>query len=871
MLKSTQVKPMSAPSGISGLVRQYVPQEGHWDEALLPSGFPRRHWRQLAVALGRMGFRQLSSHWRTGQHLIQANGITYNVYGDPQGKERPWLMDPIPLIVDEGEWAHIERAIIQRATLLNQMLADLYGPQKLIHSRKIPAAMLFANPNFLRPCFGMKPPGGVYIHSYAADLGRAPDGSWWVIADRTQAPSGVGYALENRLVSARTLPSVFNVCQVRQLNRFFEVQREALLNLAPQQAKNSRRSPRVVLLTPGPHNETYFEQSFLARHWGFPLVEGADLIARDNQVFLKTLAGLEPIDLILRRVDDGFCDPLELRGESLLGVPGLLQAVRAGNIVIANALGSGLLETPAHMAFLPGLCRDLLGEPLQMPSVATWWCGQEAPLRYVLDHLEQVVIKPAFPRFGKKVEFPALLDKAARADLARRIRANPGQFVAQEQVQLSTAPVRTEYGVAPRHVVLRVFAAWDGESYSVLPGGLTRVSTADKSLVVSMQQGGGSKDTWVIGAEKTDDRNTREDQSDAARKAAAAESAVPPRGPGELPSRAADNLFWLGRYTERVEDNVRLVRTLLPGLSGEADFGRTASLETVAELLSNMGYLSEEFPSSSLAQQRWQLHRLLTGMVYNPSRSTGIGWNLKQIRRVAWPLKERLSQDTWRVLQQLDLEFSGTWTPASSDQTFVAEMNLMDRAVVSLSAFAGLLMENTTRGYGWRFLEIGRRLERALQMAHLLDAALARTELKGDGSEIESCLEVLLQIADSSITYRTRHLTDVRTDHVLELLLADEANPRSVAFQLVELLEQIEHLPGRDTDESASPEQRLITKALGLVRQAWMSDLAKRDEEGKLNQLGELSQQLRATLFDFSDALTARYLSHLSQSRLHPV
>jgi uncharacterized alpha-E superfamily protein len=391
----------------------------------------------------------------------------------------------------------------------------------------------------------------------------------------------------------------------------------------------------------------------------------------------------------------------------------------------------------------------------------------------------------------------------------------------------------------------------------MLPGGLTRVSTADKSLVVSMQQGGGSKDTWVLGTEKEEETA----------KTFAAESAVVPRGTGELPSRAADNLFWLGRYAERVEDNVRLVRTLLPGLSGEADFGRTASLETVTQLLANMGYLAEEFPSSSLAQQRWQLQRLLTGMVYNPARTTGIGWNLKQIRRVAWPLKERLSQDTWRVLQQLDMEFSSA-APGNADQSFVAEMNLMDRAVVTLSAFAGLLMENTTRGYGWRFLEIGRRLERALQISNLLDGALARTALDDDG-ETESCLEVLLQIADSSITYRTRHLTDVRVDYVLELLLADEANPRSVAFQLVGLLEQIQHLPGRDTDSNASPEQRLISKALGSVRQAWMADLAKRDDEGKLSALGDLTQHLRATLYDFSDALTARYLSHLTQSRLH--
>jgi uncharacterized circularly permuted ATP-grasp superfamily protein/uncharacterized alpha-E superfamily protein len=859
------MKPSPFASGMHGIVRQYVPHEGHWDEALLASGFPRRHWRDLSVALGRMGFRQLTRHWRTGQQLIQSNGVTYNVYGDPQGKERPWLMDPIPLLIDQGEWAGIERAIIQRATLLNAVLSDLYGAQKLLHSGRIPPGMLFANPNFLRPCFGIQPPGGAFIHSYAADLARSPDGRWWVIADRTQAPSGVGYALENRLVSARTLPSVFNLCQVRPLNRYFDVQREAFLGIATRSAMSPRRNPRIVLLTPGPHNETYFEHSFLARHWGFPLVEGADLIVRNNQVFLKTLAALEPVDLIVRRVDDSFCDPLELRGESLLGVPGLLQAVRTGKVAIANALGSGLMETPAHMAFLPGLCKHLLGEDLRMSSVATWWCGQEAARQYVLDHLDELVIKPAFPRFGKKVEFPGLLDKVARADLAKRIEANPGQFVAQEQVALSTAPVRTEYGVSPRHVVVRVFAAWDGESYTMLPGGLTRVSTADKSQVVSMQQGSGSKDTWVLGLEQA------RDGDEAAQRTApvfSGESFSALPGAGDLPSRAADNLFWLGRYTERVEDNVRLVRTLLPGLSGEADFGRSAALETVAHLLSNLGYLAEEFPSNSIAQQRWQLRQLLTGMVYNPSRSAGIGWNLKQIRRVAWPLKERLSQDTWRVLQELDREFAGVSAPGlGADQAFVAEINLLDHAIVTLSAFAGLLMENTTRGHGWRFLEIGRRLERALQTVNLLDAALARSAMK-DEEDVEACLEVLLQIADSSITYRMRYFTEVRADLALNLLLTDESNPRSAAFQLVRLLEQIQHLPARGMDESSSPEHSLVSKALESVRRARTADLAKRDADGRMRGLGELALQLRACLSDFSEALTARYLSHLAQSRL---
>ncbi len=658
-----------------------------------------------------MGLQQLSRRWQSGRQLIQANGVTYNVYGDPQGKERPWSMDPIPMLIETGEWASLEKAVAQRATLLNSMLADLYSGQKLIRDRHLPAALLFGNPHFLRPCFGIEPPQGVYLHSYAADLARSSDGRWWVISDRTQAPSGAGYALENRLVSARTLPIVFDKSRVRQLNRFFDSTRDALLAQAP----NHRDNPRIVLLTPGPHNETYFEHSFLARHWSFPLVEGADLTVRDNRVYLKTLAGLEPVDLILRRLDDGFCDPLELRGDSLLGVAGLVNAVRSGNVAVANALGSGMADTPAHMAFLAGLSREMLGEDLALPSIATWWCGQAGPRKYVLDHLDQLVIKPAFPRPGQKVEFPGTLDTVARAELARRIEASPEQYVAQEQVGLSTAPVWTESGLAPRHIVLRVFASWNGTGYSVLPGGLTRVSTEDRSLVVSMQQGGGSKDTWVLAAPEA--------AAETQPSYAVQERADPPRSIGELPSRVADNLFWLGRYAERLEASVRLIRAMLPALSGEEDFGRSASLSTIGSILIGLNLLPPEFAKSGIGQQRFQLQQTLSRMIYDPTRSSGVGWNLKQIRRVSWPIKERLSQDTWRVLQQLETDFS-TSPPANPEVRLVAAMNLLDHSIVTLSAFAGLLMANTTRGNGWYFMDIGRRLARGLMLLDLLRAAI---------------------------------------------------------------------------------------------------------------------------------------------------
>jgi len=827
---------------------KYVPVEGHWDEALLPSGLPRRHWRKLVVEIRRMGFRHLSRRWQSGQQLIQSEGVTYNVGNLTEGSEYSWPMDPIPLVIDAKEWASIERAVIQRATLFNAILSDLYGEQRLLHQRLLPSALVFANSHFLRPCVGITPQGGVHLHTYAMDIARSPAGNWWVIADRTQAPSGMGYTLQNRLVSARTLPGVFDQYQIRQLARFYDMKRASLLALAGDQ----RANPSVVLLSPGPHNETYFEHSFLAGQWGFALVEGADLTVLDRCVYLRTLNGLKRVDVILRRLDDSFCDPLELRGDSLLGIPGLVQAVRSGSVAIDNALGSGLVETSAHMAFLPGLCRQLLGEELHMPSVATWWCGQEEPRHYVQEHLKELVIKPAFPRFGQHPEFPELMSVAACEGLVRRIEAQPDEFVAQERVALSTVPVRTETGIVPRHAVLRVYAAWDGHSFVVLPGGLTRVSTLDSSLVVSMHLGGGSKDTWVLSGSAA--------EAAAARRRPTAQIPLQPDA-GDLPSRVGDNLFWLGRYAERVEARVRFVRALWPALSSEEDFGRTVSLETAIRLLAGFAYLSEETSAASLGEQRWSVQRTLTEMVYDPSQTSSLRWNLKELRRVAVHLKERLSSDTWRVLQQLEYQFSA-FAPANADQRYLGGLDLLDNVVLTLSAFSGLLMENTTRGFGWRFLEIGRRMERALQTSELL-----RSSLSSAAAEVEPCLQILLQIGDSSITYRTRYPTMLQTDLVLQVLLVDETNPRSVGFQLATLLHQINRLQENDEGSRNSTERELALKAVNLVRSCRTADLSRREAEGHFPALEELVTELKTTLLELSDALTARYFVNIIACR----
>src|ERR1700676_3015029 len=437
-----------------------------YDELSADGVTPRPHWAHLMQSLQAIGPEELGRRWARAERRIRENGITYNVYGDPLGASRAWQIDIIPLLIPADEWRYIEAGIIQRAQLLNLLLEDLYGAQDLVAHGHFPAALLYANPAFLRPLVGVRVPAHSYLHMLAVDLARSPDGQWWVLSDRTQAPSGSGYALENRTIVSDVLPNDFRNANVLRLAPFFRAQRNALAALA------ERSNPRIVLLTPGPHNETYFEHSYLARYLGFTLVEGADLTVRDRCVYLKTVDGLDQVDVILRRVDDSFCDPLELRSDSLLGVPGLVGAIVAGNVRVANALGSGVIETAAIMPFLPGLSRHMLGERLTLPSVATWWCGQPYALHWVLNHLDSVVVKPAFPSRGMEPVFGATLEPAEKDKLAERLQANPHEYVAQEQIAISTTPVWDNGHLNSRSVVLRTYVLNTGNGWVTIPGGL---------------------------------------------------------------------------------------------------------------------------------------------------------------------------------------------------------------------------------------------------------------------------------------------------------------------------------------------------------------------------------------------------------------
>ena len=838
----------AAPEKIASASR-YQSNPAFYDEMLTSEGQIRAHWQPLMDSIAAMGPEGLASRWQEGRRLLHDNGVTYNVYGDPRSTDRPWPLDPLPLVIEEKEWAAIEAAMRQRATLLNALLADFYGPQRLLHKDLFPPELIFRHPGFLRPCCNVPVPGDIYLHNYSADLARSPDGQWWVIADRTQTPSGAGYALENRLVSQRVLPDVFRSTHVRRLADFFQSYRKALRGLVPHHHDN----PRIVLLTPGPYNETYFEHAFLARYLGYTLVEGGDLTVRDNSVFLKTLGGLLPVDLIMRRQDDSFCDPLELREDSVLGVPGLVQALRAGNVTIVNALGSGLLESPATAAFLPSLCKHLLGEELKMPTVATWWCGEDEPLAHVLENLARLVIKPTFQSARRLPIFGAKLSAAARERLREDIRQAPADYVAQEQVSLSLVPVWQEGGgLAPRHMVLRVYVMASEGSYLVMPGGLTRITSSLDSLVASMQYGGGSKDTWVLSSGPVPQTTLL---------TGASTSLEVSRATFDLPSRVADNLFWLGRYAERVESAVRVARAILSRLYQESDPTNAAGLEAGVRVMAALGHLPLKLIDYDGAlSDNASLEREMLAVIYDSEEKSSLGWTLNQLHRVAWLLRDRFSADAWRILNRFDKQFASP--PPVEPLRMGRALSLLDDAIMTLSAFSGLVMESMTRGDGWRFLDIGRRLERALQMVEMLRRGLNPRNHDGGGE-----LQTLLEIADSSLTYRSRYLTSMQADLVLDLLLLDEANPRSAAFQLARLREHVERLPDGSANAHRSAKWRIAVRLLSAVQLADARELIRPDDNGDWDSFESLVGGLSAGLRALSEALARDYFEHTIASR----
>lgn len=800
-----------------GCLATYVADARRYDELLDEQGTVREHWRPL---IDRLAAEEGTGAGRRGleltRRLIIENGVTYNVYADPQGADRPWGLDPLPLVLRAEEWQQIEQGVAQRAQVLDALLADLYGPQRLLAEGIVPPELPFGHPNFLWPCHGVTPAGGNWLHIYAADLARAPDGRWWVLSDRTQAPSGAGYALENREIVEQVMADSIRDLGVRRVRGFFADLRERLLS----GVRDADAKPLAVLLTPGPFNETYFEHAYLAGQLGLPLAEGSDLTVRGETVYLKTLGGLRRVHAILRRLDDDFCDPVELRSDSALGVPGLLGAVRAGRVVVANALGTGVLESAAWLGFLPGISAHLRGEQLKLPAVATWWCGEAPALDYVLANLDRLVIKPAYPNQRFEPVFGRDLTEETRPALIERIRSRPYAYVAQEHLALSQAPVWRQngsIGLTPRALAIRVYAVATEQGYRVMPGGLARVAGDSAENVVSTQRGGGSKDIWVLGgAEEPPDSDGTNRLPALVRQ-------------DDIPSRAVENLFWLGRYAVRCEDKARLIRTTL-GVRVDAGAWRAA-----LKLCRDFGFVGPMLdPSESLRDDRNAL-----GIVADVKR---LAWCASQVR-------SRLPGSYWRVVLDLQRQLQRAAIARGEPREG------LDRLLLSLSALAGFAFDDMTHDEGWRLMRIGRRLERLQFLAGLL-----AQYLESPGPLRPTHVEWLLEACDSLVIYRSRYMAMPRLGPTLDLLIRDIQHPRALAFQCEAIGRDLASLAAALGGQSVEG----LANALPYLDEAALFALEADTREAAEERL-QLAQQLRDLALNagqLSDRISMRHFSH---------
>ena len=850
-------------------------QAGHFDElqgalageqqTLAPP------WRTFFEQLGNMGLDDLDRRTHTLARQVRDNGITYNVYANEGGPQRPWALDLFPLILTPESWQQIESGVQQRARLLERVMADVYGPQQLIRQAMIPPALVQGHPGYVRAMHGVAPVGGTHLHIAAFDLARGPDGQWAVVSQRTQAPSGLGYLLENRLLISRQFPQAFEAMNIQRLAASYRVWVESLKAHSPAGAQ-----AHVALLTPGPYNETYFEHAYLARYLGLTLVEGSDLTVRDERLYLRTLRGLEHVHVLLKRLDDEFLDPLELRADSTLGIPGLLQAVRAGHVVVANAPGSAFLESPALLGFLPALSETLLGESLLLPALDTWWCGERAALASVLPQLEHMAIKPTYPGSTSHGSFEAALGRtltqAQRDEWVGRITRQPDRHTLQAYVPLSQMPTwkNAKEGVVQRSVMLRVFALRQGggnspSAWRVLPGGLARIAAPD-AQIASMQRGGSSADVWVQ-TQAAVDRSSLLPKNTTASHFKHRQRMVT--------SRAAENLYWLGRYTERSENMVRLVRLCLEALNGEDPASRSL-WAWLQQLTQRQGLVPVGVPSAqpaaqddttstpSMGARRRVFERTLIACLDQDEHATSVGYNLRALQQAASSLRERLSPEHWNAIVHCVEQFSTdcAHTLLHPEFSAVQALQTLDAASSALAAITGAQTDRMTRDDGWQLLSIGRHVERLgfLSAALALAVEVGAFDTPSDDSaahENNSHYVALLALFDSTITFQAQHQQNRELPPLIDLLVQDNDNPRSLAWVARTLRARLSKLA--DTPMGQPDELALLVPDL---QKSDLEALCTRDAEQQLSTLAACLNDCMQSAWQVSDAITARYFSH---------
>ncbi|MBM9548110.1 circularly permuted type 2 ATP-grasp protein [Leptospira sp. 201903074] len=827
------------------LIGNYRTIPGVYDELYDADGQIRNKYKFLVKSFQELGPAELVNRRRDTDRILRENGVTYNLYqtDSPEAKERPWDLDLFPLVMESEEWRVLERGLNQRADLLDALVRDVYSKRRLLHEKKIPPEILFNETSFLRACDGMYDSNHFLARNpallfFVCDLIRAADGNFYVLNDRVQAPSGSGYSLENRIVLSRIFPSMYRDAMVHRVAVYFRSLRKSLSQLAGVIG----REPVIVLLTPGPSNETYFEHAYLAGYLGYTLVQGGDLTVRKNKVYMKTVEGLQQIDLILRRVDDDFMDPLELRGDSLLGVPGLLESVRSGNVKIANPIGTGFLENRALLPFYSDLCRFYLGEDLILPMAPTYWMGTPHHFQLVLQNPEKYVFKTVSRTDEEKPVTFIELSGDRKDSFLYKLKLSPNRFIAQEMIASATVPVLGENGFRPGRAIMRTFVSSSGSGYQTMAGGLVRVSPSLDDFFITSQRGAWSKDLWVLATETQKEESLLVPKSD---------QVLISRKSSGVPSRVADNLFWLARYLERSENQTRVIREATYKILQVEDGYERESLENSLKLVTHVtnsypGFIGDDagdlFLNPFPELQRLTTNRQVVG---------SLAFHLRSLVMASKSVRDRLSEDMKKIL--LQLEDQSNHEIESYDQI----IDFLQKIVVNLSSLTGLSFENMSREAGWYFLNLGRRIERSINMILMLQGMI-----RWDSFRDKASFETFLRINDIRLTYNRRYSGKIDQESVLDILLFDTTNPRSFAYQLEQINSDIQFLPGKD-DKVVYSEDRA---ALQLYTHFKMKDISIFFElENPLESVSVWLEELHTYLKQLSEALSSRYFNYTEE------
>ncbi|APB99120.1 circularly permuted type 2 ATP-grasp protein [Polynucleobacter asymbioticus] len=855
--QANPLKSITNPSLVDEITR-LAPKasEGHFDELRGNGSELLPHWKTFFDQLEPSGLSDLDQRTLELDRQVRENGITYNVYADEFGPQRPWSVDLFPLIINTESWQEIQSGVLQRARLLEAIVQDIYGPQTLLKEGYIPPALVYGHPGYLRSMHGVKLNNRKHLHIIAFDLARAPNGKWSVLSQRTQAPSGLGYLLENRNLIARQFPAAYEAMQIAPLANAYRDLIDALKLESP-----AGSNAHIALLTPGPYNETYFEHAYLARYLGLTLVEGGDLTVRDQRLYLKTVRGLEPVDILLKRLDDEFLDPLELRSDSTLGVPGLMQVIRAGNVILANAPGSAFLESPALLGFLPAISEHLLGEEIQLPAMDTWWCGERAALEAAIPNLGHSAIKPTYPNgSGHQNYESALGGELSQAQLDQwvgRITRQPDEHTVQTYIPLAQMPtwlnafnINDASLIEPHSYMLRVFALSNGaDSWQVLPGGLARIA-GNNSGVASMQRGGSSADVWV----QTQQSNTNQENH--------TQQAAPNKEillrKRMVTSRAAENLYWFGRYTERSENILRLAKLYLENINSEYTPSRSL-WSWLENLCHHYGLVPDGVPSNfDQGDIRHRIfERTLVHSLNASENATSVGFNLNAMKRTASNVRERLSTEQWSTINHCIDQFEQDCHKANSFHDFSSSLAIdaLKQASSSLAAITGAQTDRMTRDDGWQLLSIGRHIERLSFLTTVLDSAIQAGLLNNPNADSSGYM-ALLNLFDSTITFHAQHQQSREIAPLISLLVLDDENPRSLAWVSKALRARLSKLAGTERN---NPDQ--LTRSVTNLQDYDLYKLSSVDGYGNFFELRNCLYATSQSAWNVSDAIGARYFT----------